>query len=579
MDSRGYERLKVINDELRSAIETLSEKLGKERQERHRLEEQMTHYRTEACVCFEHSRSMFFLVDSEMSILRANPSAHEFIGLPPGNLDGMSICSALSCIRGPAEQQKENSCVDCAICSLRQKLFEEKLPSVTEKMRVSLLRTGTPITGDLSLSAIRIKDDCGEGALICFDLNTDITEEPTNEMMNHIECLGELSGGFAHDVNNILTIVLGNVAIARLTTTQSTQVSDYLNKVEEAALKAADLTNHLLTFSRGGAPVKSVIDLEVTLRSALAEIAVTTKTHFVVEMEEDTRPIEADPDQLGQALRDIFENACQAMEDEGTVRIVVKELEIGENHPLMLRHGSYVLITVKDEGCGIPTTCQERILEPFFSTHDGSHGLGLPAAFSIIKRHGGHLELESNPGEGTTVRMFLPQAEGMPAAIQVPRAEGTTAPGLSTPRIQTEVPQLIREPGKPRTVLLMDDDEGLLYCTSELLQLIGWQVECASDGEEAVTKYGKALKAGDKFDAVILDLTVIGGMGGREAAQGILELDPQARTIVSSGYHNDPIMACFWEYGFLGCLAKPYDLCDMKSLLDALVPEEVVVES
>ena len=354
MDERGYQRLKVINDELRAAIENLSDKLGQERVERQRLEEQMANYRTEACVCFEHSRSMFFLVDENMTILRANPSAHQFIGLPPGSLDGQTICDALSCIRGPSEKTREENCSDCAICSLQRKIFLEKAPSASERMKVSFLRTGSQMGGDLSLSAIRIVDERGINALVCFDLKAANVDDPSFEILNHIECLGELAGGFAHDVNNILTIVLGNIAIARLTTTQSDHVSEYLNTVEEAALKAADLTNHLLTFSRGGSPVKSVIDLEITLRAVLADVAPTTKTSFVVQMNREQQSIEADPDQLGQALKDIFENACEAMEDEGTVQISVDDVNVGEDYPVTLRPGSYVRISVRDEGCGIP---------------------------------------------------------------------------------------------------------------------------------------------------------------------------------------------------------------------------------
>ncbi len=314
-------------------------------------------------------------------------------------------------------------------------------------------------------------------------------------------------------------------------------ISRYLNRAASAIVRARELTQQLLTFSRGGVPVKEVLSiagaLEESVQLALSGSNVTCE----FEIAKTLRPVEADAGQLSQVFNNILLNARQAMPNAGVITIKASNLKLGHHQVSKLPEGQYVQISIEDSGTGIPRDLLPNVFDPFYTTKQTGSGLGLATSYSIIKRHCGHISIESELGVGTTLTILLPATEQeIPVATDIPQ----TGP-LGTGR-----------------VLLMDDEELILHATGEMIELMGFQVDTAENGEEAVQLYEQAMKTGNKYDLTILDLTVKGGMGGDKAMEKIRELDPEVKAIVSSGYTDSPLLANPKEYGFSGIISKPY---------------------
>lgn len=357
-----------------------------------------------------------------------------------------------------------------------------------------------------------------------------------------LESLGVLAGGIAHDFNNILTAVMGNISLARMRVEAGDKLDTWLGAAEKATERAKDLTQQLLTFSKGGAPVKQVISLEESIRDsasfALRGAAVKSAFRFA----DDLWPVEADEGQMVQVFNNLIINACQAMSAGGVITITAANVRIHASDPLPLPAGNYVKITVADQGSGIPVDHLRRIFDPYFTTKEHGSGLGLAVTYSVIRNHGGHIQVESESGVGTTFTIFLAASDRV-IAVAVPADE-------------------VRIAGKGR-VLLMDDEDVVVTVGSEMLMELGYDVAIALDGAAAIEKFAKASEAGKPFDAVLLDLTIPGAMGGKEAIGYIREIDPCVWAIVSSGYSNDPVMAEFTHYGFNAVVSKPYKVGEL----------------
>jgi PAS domain S-box-containing protein len=362
-----------------------------------------------------------------------------------------------------------------------------------------------------------------------------------------LESLGILAGGIAHDFNNILTGILGNLSLASARLDPSHAVARYLIDCEKAAVRASKLTQQLLTFARGGEPVKKLISpchlISETASFVFRGSNVKAFTHF----DEDIWCIEADSGQINQALHNVMINAIQAMPGGGEVVISVVNETLAADNTQLLTPGSYIRISVEDQGCGIPAEYLSKVFDPYFTTKPEGTGLGLASVYSIVKRHGGAVVAASNVGIGSCVTLFLP-------AVPCGNPEDET--DLSMPELS----------GSGR-ILIMDDEEIIRDIATEILQFAGYQVDSCPDGFAAVELFRAARARGIPFDAVILDLTIPGGMGGREAAEQLLEINPNAVLIVSSGYSNDPVVADYRRYGFSGAVSKPFDV---KGLVEEL---------
>jgi PAS domain S-box-containing protein len=373
-----------------------------------------------------------------------------------------------------------------------------------------------------------------------------------------LESVGVLAGGMAHDFNNLLTVVLGNVLLMKARLGPDDPDLGKLADAEEACLRARRLTHQLLTFAEGGAPVKRPLFLSPLVEDACRIAAGDAGLRTELSLPPGLWAIDADEAQIGQVLNCLTVNAAQAMPSGGTIRIDAENMVVDEDPaaPGSVAPGRYVRVTVRDEGVGIPPEDLPRIFDPYFTTRGPGGGLGLAAAHSIVHRHGGAIRVESKPGRGAAFIVMLPAA---------PRADDAGAGAETAPAA----------PPAGGRILVMDDEALVRVMLGDMLRHFGYEVVLTAHGAEAVEAYERAFRAGEPFAAVILDLTVPGGMGGKETMRRLLEIDPGARAIVASGYSNDPVMSQYRRHGFRGVVAKPFRLEELKrALAEVLVADK-----
>jgi signal transduction histidine kinase/CheY-like chemotaxis protein len=375
-----------------------------------------------------------------------------------------------------------------------------------------------------------------------------------------LESLGILAGGIAHDYNNLLTCIMGNISFA--TQIEDEEIRVYKEKpagvvleclidAEKATLRARDLTKQLTTFSKGGIPVKALVpDIGELIRESVDFALRGSNVKCEYSLPDGLFSVEADRGQITQVLDNIVINADQAMPTGGLLSVGAENLTIEARGKLPLKPGIYLKITIKDQGAGIPEENRSKVFDPYFTTKEAGSGLGLATAYSIIKKHGGHISLESEVKAGSAFSIYLP-ASGKKAVIK--KAEEAVSA------------RAIKE-GEGR-ILVMDDDELVSGVARRILSKSGYEVASARHGNEAIDLYTDARARGRAFDLLILDLTVPGEMGGAETIKKLLEIDPRVKAIVSSGYSDDPVIEDFKKYGFKGVVVKPYAIAELRRVV------------
>jgi PAS domain S-box-containing protein len=389
----------------------------------------------------------------------------------------------------------------------------------------------------------------GGGVSVFF---RDVTERKRSEeerlTTSKLESLGTLAGGIAHDLNNILTVISGNIGLAQIEAPPDAgSLLSFLSKAGQAAQHAAHLSSQLLTFSKGGAPLKRVSQISELLAQAAEFSLYGSNLRADVDIPADLWKAEVDPGQIEQVVNALMINAREAMPHGGTVRISARNVEFTESSAF-LSPGRYIKTTISDRGCGVPEDLATKIFDPYFTTKPMGSGLGLAISYSIIKKHGGMLHLESSSSEGATFVFYLPGADA--------KLEPATAPPIE--RVQRFSDQ---------RVLVMDDEAAIRELTSQLLSTLGYDVTAVPDGLEAVRIYERAMRRGEHFQAVILDATIRGGMGGLATIERLRNLDPDVTAIICSGYSDQAALSEFLAYGFRGALPKPFT---RNELADAL---------
>jgi len=364
-----------------------------------------------------------------------------------------------------------------------------------------------------------------------------------------LESLGVLAGGIAHDFNNLLGAIMGNVSLAMLDCDPAHSGFKQLSNAENAALRAQELTRQLLTFSKGGAPVKKLTSISRLAREAADFSLRGSRVRHDVSFPDDLWSVEADEGQMTQVFNNLLINADQAMPSGGVIALFAENVVLGPSEVQPLSAGKYVRITVRDQGTGIPADHLLRIFDPYFTTKQKGSGLGLAASFSIIRKHEGQITVESELGKGTSFHIYLPAAEGTPAK-------------------QKQTDTVMTGTGR---VLVMDDEKDMRKTTGDMLVRLGYTVEFADDGDQAIELYTDARDAGRSFDLVIMDLTIPGGMGGKETMEKLLKIDPRVSAVVSSGYSHDPVMAEYQAYGFQGVVSKPYRLKELADVVSRVI--------
>lgn len=393
-----------------------------------------------------------------------------------------------------------------------------------------------------------------DGKKVLVGIIKDITERKfmEQELLKNqkLKSISVLAGGIAHDFNNILTAIIGNISLMKVLVDRKSKVFERLTETEKASLQAKELTHQLLTFSHGGAPVKSTVSLINLINDSVTFTLRGTKVRGILSPTENIWPVDIDEGQMSRVIHNIVINAVQAMPDGGDLSVQATNLTTGDVNGLPIPLGNYVCVSVTDTGTGIPDDIISSIFDPYFTTKDEGSGLGLAIAHSVIQRHKGHLVIESEEGKGTTCIIYLPASKK--EAPKHEHAEDALPSGTGT-------------------ILLMDDEKIIHDTVSAMLDFLGYEVECALDGQEALSMYQQKLSDDCPYDAVIMDLTIPGGMGGQEAIKKLLQIDPNARALVSSGYSEDPIMANFIDYGFLGVIEKPFQLPKIATTLEGIL--------
>ncbi len=363
-----------------------------------------------------------------------------------------------------------------------------------------------------------------------------------------LEALAVLAGGIAHDFNNFLTIVQGNLELATILTQPGDSVlRDILEQAGTACRRAASLSSQLLTFGKGGAPIVRAASVAQLLEDSVNLARAGSQVSFDLVIPADLWPAELDTGQIGQVFHNVLLNARQAVPEGGVVEVRAENERIKQG-AAPLNAGAYVRISVRDNGCGIAPDILPRIFDPYFTTKGTGRGLGLATAYSIVAKHRGHLSVDSTLGVGTTLSIHLPASEMAPA-IQ---------------------PASVVRTGAGR-ILIMDDEEAIRKLLEQMLTRLGYEPECSRDGAEAVELYDRARASGRAFAAVLLDLTVPGGMGGEEACARLRRIDPSVKLIVSSGYSDSPVMSEFQEHGFDDVIRKPYTLAELSQVMSRVV--------
>lgn len=367
-----------------------------------------------------------------------------------------------------------------------------------------------------------------------------------------LESLGVLAGGIAHDFNNILTGISGNIFLSKQYRSDDQKFEARYADLLEGVERASDLTKQLLTFASGGKPVKKICSVRDLVTKA-ANFALTgSNVESSYSFDENLYSVEADEGQMSQVINNIIINAKQSMPSGGMIYFGAENVEIKNGDALSLKAGEYVKFWIKDSGVGISAEALPKIFDPYFSTKEEGRGLGLASTHSIVQNHEGTISVESVPGVGTTFIVYLPAIQKLPP-VTLPRQDS-----------------LVKRSGK---ILVMDDDAVIRDVTCMMLVRVGFRVDSVSRGEEALERYELALSR-NPYDLVILDLTIPGGMGGKETMERLLELDPETSAIVISGYSKDPVLADFRSYGFKGRIAKPFMFEDLQRAIDEALAED-----
>ena len=452
------------------------------------------------------------------------------------------------------------------------KLIHEGTKTPCDDPLETVLRTGAPaslpdgvilISRDgherlIADSGAPIRDADGTiiGMILVF---RDITEKRRFEeeilKSQKLESLGVLAGGIAHDFNNVLTAIIGNASLARLSLSTQDKAHAVLFDIEKAAMRAKKLTHQLLTFSKGGAPIKKITTLNEIVQDTVGFALSGSNVSCSFDLPADLWSADADAEQISHAINNIVINAREAMPEGGTMDVRAENTDLTGGTTLPLPPQKYVKISIRDQGAGISREHLNKIFDPYFTTKEEFHsGLGLSVAYFVVKKHGGHIVVDSEPDVATTFTIYLPAAHGaQPAAQEQERAKAGRGHGR---------------------ILVMDDEEIVRSILGKILERFGYEAEYARDGMEAIEKYRVAIDSAKPFDAVIMDLTVTGGMGGREAIELLRLVDPDAMVIVSSGYSDDPVMSDFRKYGFDGVIAKPFQADEPAELLGKILAEK-----
>ena len=471
-------------------------------------------------------------IDRHGIILLVNAAAEEMIGCPDNQCFGHSIDKILNLVEEDSEAGF--------------RIFESgHLSRTGESPKEMILWSRTGDERFVSLGSSPITNEQGETTgwvVVLRDISGIRRLEQEQRKNSMLQALGVLAGGIAHDFNNILMAISGNLNLSLELSNENTELKEALSSAEKAIDRATDLTRQLLTFAQGGSPILDATAIDAVVQESAEFVTHGADLNIRYEFEEDLFPVLIDRHQIGQVIQNLVLNARQNMSPGSNLTIACANVfERKENRVIPM-----VRIEITDFGSGIPEADLEHIFDPYYTTKKEGSGLGLALVHSIITKHNGRIEVRSLLGEGTTFTIFLLASPDAPKAMD------------------PDDGPLIKGTGR---ILIMDDDEAVRLVTSRMVRQLGFEVIEAEHGDQALEIYRNHLKDEPAIDLVITDLTVPQGMGGLETMQKLLEIDPECRAIVCSGYSGDPIMANHRNYGFQAALVKPFNFRQLNQAL------------
>ena len=478
------------------------------------------------------------VVSLDRKILLSNSAALALLGYEEKELAGQPFEIVMD--GGPAQSER-------IMDEILSKGFISNLEAeyrTKDGRRVSMLFSGSTMTSKRNVTGI---------VCVAKDITKIKELEEELQKLRKLESVGLLAGGIAHDFNNLLQGVFGYISMARISIDDKEKALSVLEKAEKAINITVSLTGQLLTFSKGGKLVKKRIALPSVIENSVNIAMSGSRSDSRITVDKGLWQVEADQGQIGQVIQNIVINAREAMPEGGTVELSAGNvaLPVGDN-PLLPEGGKFVRIAIKDSGTGISDLHLSRIFEPYFTTKPKGSGLGLATSFSIVRNHGGMIDMKSEVGRGSTFSIYLPARD---AGEELPE----------------ETRAVAAAPGRKGRILVMDDEEPVRDVAMGLLDALGHEVECAENGRVAIEKFRQARRSGKPFDVVILDLTIKGGMGGEETIGKLREIDPDVTAIVSTGYSDNPVVSDYRSYGFTTYLNKPYTIRSLKDCLDSLL--------
>ncbi len=482
------------------------------------------------------------VIDLDYRILRSNRSGEKFLSVPLGEMIGQTCYSLVHGLEKPIP--------GCPLQKMLQTHQRETVDLYVQAMNRWLRISVDPVMdqdGNLTKAVHIVRDISEQKKMEELILRT-----------KKLESLGTLAGGMAHDFMNLLSIIAGNVELAKDGIKHDHRVLENLKDAENASLGASDLAAQLITFATGGEPVKKVASIGELVKNAASASLSGSGINCEFSIPADLFAVEIDGLQIKRVIRAIVINAAEAMNGKGTINVYCENAAVGEKDRLSLKAGKYVRLSIKDQGIGIAAENLAKIFDPYYSTKemgiDKGQGLGLATCHSIIEKHNGLITVESELAVGTTLFVYLPASEKKMVAPE------------PVPKPVSEKPVVGR--GK---ILMMDDERMIRKLVEQMLSPFGYDVALAQDGTEAVELYRSAMESGQPFDAVILDLTVKGGMGGKTAVQKLLEINPHVKAMVLSAYFKDPVMTDCKKYGFAAALRKPFTKKALKDTLSEVL--------
>ncbi|MDY0220757.1 MAG: ATP-binding protein [Desulfobacterium sp.] len=498
--------------------------------------------------------------DTQSRILLMSRGAETITGWNVNQAVGRPLTDVINTVDTPADQNSGNP-VDKVLASGQTMDLAGPRTLISKKgERRSITDTAAPIL-----------DKHGNVTGVVLVLR-DVTEQLRTEKellkIKKLESIGLLAGGIAHDYNNILTAILGNIQLSLMDSDLSGKTRNFLKQASKASHRAKDLTRQLLTFAKGGLPVKETASLAGLIRDSADFTMENSKIDCRYLLPDDLWPVDIDKGQMGQVIHNLILNALDAMPHGGVLEVSCRNVSSGSpDHPPFAPGRDLVAMDIKDTGVGIAENIIDKIFDPYFTTKEQGAGLGLAISHSIVKRHGGQICVESTPGQGSTFTVYLTASPPTTSSLSPPPPSPSTLPLDNKPSPGTDK---VSPFAKKLRIIIMDDEEMIRDITGEMLNDLGHKTFPAKDGKEALEIYKKAMKDNAPIDLTIMDLTIPGGMGGKEAVEKLLEINPEAKAVVSSGYSNDPVMADCKKYGFYAALAKPSRLQDFKNLINRI---------